>query len=134
MLIRHKHRKADAYLREVFRFLPRVGSMPSPMGAIFLWRAVLMTIVPLASSIGALLFAVALITGSFIGAQAGALAVLGLGLITRQGRQFLRFATLAGILMGVSASALLVCPFSRQSAAFPKVLRGSDYQFSREAE
>jgi cellulose synthase/poly-beta-1,6-N-acetylglucosamine synthase-like glycosyltransferase len=134
MLIRHKHRKAGAYLREVFRFLPRVGSMPSPMGAIFLWRAVLMTIVPLASTIGGLLVAVALMTGSFAGAESGALTILALGLATRQGRQLLRFAGLAGILMSVSASALLVCPFSRQSAAFPKVLRGSEYQFSREAE
>jgi hypothetical protein len=104
------------------------------MGAIFLWRAVLMTIVPLASTIGGLLVAVALMTGSFAGAESGALTILALGLATRQGRQLLRFAGLAGILMSVSASALLVCPFSRQSAAFPKVLRASEYQFSREAE
>jgi dolichol-phosphate mannosyltransferase len=134
MLVRHKHRKADAYLREVFRFLPYTGAMPSPMRAIFLWRAALMTIVPLASTVGALLVAVALMTGSFGAAQAGALAVLAMGLATRRGRQLLRFAGLAGILMGVSASALLVCPFSRQTAAFPKVLHASKYQFSRDAE
>ncbi|HKR64118.1 MAG TPA: glycosyltransferase [Thermoanaerobaculia bacterium] len=40
-LLRHKFRKADAYLREIFRFLP------SRMPAVFFWRATLLTLVPL---------------------------------------------------------------------------------------
>jgi len=46
-LIRHKYRKADAYLREIFRFLPHAPRMPEPQRTIFLWRAALLTVVPL---------------------------------------------------------------------------------------
>src|SRR3954447_16822182 len=46
-LLRHKYRKADAYLREIVRFLPEVRSIPRPMRTIFLWRAALLTVVPL---------------------------------------------------------------------------------------
>jgi len=38
-LLRHKIRKTDAYLREIFRFLPQVGGMRPVARAIFLWRA-----------------------------------------------------------------------------------------------
>src|SRR3954463_985174 len=52
-LLRHKYRKADAYLREIVRFLPDVRRMPQPMRAIFLWRAALLTLVPLFGVVGA---------------------------------------------------------------------------------
>src|SRR3954452_24880988 len=51
-LVRHKYRKADAYLREIVRFLPVVRRMPNPMRTIFLWRAALLTLVPLLGVIG----------------------------------------------------------------------------------
>jgi len=46
-LVRHKFRRAHAYLREVFRFLPRVPVMPSPARGVFLWRAAHLTVLPL---------------------------------------------------------------------------------------
>jgi hypothetical protein len=47
-LLRHKRRKADAYLREVFRLLPGALRMPRPMRAIVLWRAAVLCLVPAA--------------------------------------------------------------------------------------
>ncbi len=137
MLLRHKHRKADAYLREVFRFLPYVGHMPSPMRGIFLWRAALMTVVPLVAVAGVVLLTTSLAGKVFqsVGeVELWALGIGAFGLATRPARQLLRFACLAGILAGVSASALVCYPFSRQTASFPKVLRPSECRFAREPE
>ena len=117
-LLRHKLRKADAYLREIFRFLRachpersrgissverRGGSLdsarddtrPRRMPAVFFWRATLLTIVPLLAIPGCILAAPLLL--------------------------LVKPARLALLLTMVSAAALLRYPFSTQTASFPKI-------------
>ena len=53
-LFRHKLRKTDAYLREIFRFLPHAGAMPAPARTIFLWRAAHLTVLPVLVALGTL--------------------------------------------------------------------------------
>jgi cellulose synthase/poly-beta-1,6-N-acetylglucosamine synthase-like glycosyltransferase len=117
-LLRHKYRKADAYLREIVRFMPEVRRMPRPMRTIFLWRAALLTVVPLLSVLGG----VAAIATSFQ-SIVGVAFVATLLLIIPFARGF----ALAMLLAAVSAAALLMHPFSRQQASFPKILRASEY-------
>jgi cellulose synthase/poly-beta-1,6-N-acetylglucosamine synthase-like glycosyltransferase len=108
-LLRHKSRKADAYLREVFRFLPAVARMPGPMRGIFLWRAALLTLVPLLWTLAAALVLIAAPLPTLL-----ATAVVFLVPPARA-------AALAMLLSAVSAAALLTYPFSRQAASFPKI-------------
>jgi cellulose synthase/poly-beta-1,6-N-acetylglucosamine synthase-like glycosyltransferase len=120
-LVRHKYRKADAYLREIVRFMPEVRRIPRPMRTIFLWRAALLTLVPLLGVAGgtAAIAAIATSTESI-----GAAAILAILLfVIRPARGF----ALAALLAAVSAAALLMHPFSRQQASFPKILRASEY-------
>ncbi|MDP9193589.1 MAG: glycosyltransferase [Acidobacteriota bacterium] len=126
-LLKHKYRKGDAYLREIMRFLPLAGRMPAPMRTIFLWRAALLTIVPLLSTIGgtALVAALVLTWG-----MQGVLLLLAPMLLL-----FIpaaRGAALAVVLAAVSAAALFTYPFSRQAASFPKILQPSEYPLSDE--
>jgi cellulose synthase/poly-beta-1,6-N-acetylglucosamine synthase-like glycosyltransferase len=120
-LVRHKYRKADAYLREIVRFLPKVRSIPRPMRTIFLWRAALLTLVPLLGIVGATA-AIAAMATSLV-AIVGAAIVTLLLFIIPSARGF----ALAALLAAVSAAALLMHPFSRQQASFPKILRVSEY-------
>jgi cellulose synthase/poly-beta-1,6-N-acetylglucosamine synthase-like glycosyltransferase len=117
-LLRHKFRKGDAYLREIMRFLPHARRMP----AVFLWRAALLTVVPLLSTIGAMLLIIAFV---LLGGAEGALllAISALLLFLPQARG----AALAAVLVFVSAAALCCYPFSRQAASFPKILEPSEY-------
>jgi cellulose synthase/poly-beta-1,6-N-acetylglucosamine synthase-like glycosyltransferase len=136
-LCRHKYRKADAYLREVFRFLPDARRMPLPMRNIFIWRAALLTIVPMLFSLACIGGAMAIATGTHTIARAEAammsIAVMAV-LASPRGRDAARFAALAVVLMGVSLSALLNYPFSRQTASFRKVHQPSDYPFCEDPE
>src|SRR5437667_2769162 len=45
-VFRHKVRKADAYLREVVRFWPRIGTMRADARSVFLWRAGQLVLAP----------------------------------------------------------------------------------------
>ena len=117
-LVRHKYRKADAYLREIVRFLPEVRRIPRPMRTIFLWRAALLTLVPLLSVIGG----AAAIAASFEAMIVATLLTMLLFVIPPA-----RAIALAALLAAVSAAALLMHPFSRQQASFPKILRASEY-------
>jgi Glycosyl transferase family 2 len=126
-LLRHKYRKGDAYLREIMRFLPLAGRMPAPMRTIFLWRAALLTIVPLLSAIGGIALAAALVLQW--GVQ-GVLLLLAPALLLVIPPA--RGAALAAVLAAVSAAALFSYPFSRQAASFPKILQPSEYPLSDE--
>jgi cellulose synthase/poly-beta-1,6-N-acetylglucosamine synthase-like glycosyltransferase len=117
-LVRHKYRKADAYLREIVRFIPEVRRIPHPMRTIFLWRAALLTLVPLLGVIGG----AAAIAASFQSIIGAAIVATLLLLVP-----FARAFALAALLAAVSAAALLMHPFSRQQASFPKILRPSEY-------
>ena len=109
-LLRHKYRKADAYLREIVRFLPAVPRVPSPMRAIFLWRAVLLTIVPLVAVAGC----AALVVSNWLTLLGALLLIV---------RRDLALAVMLGV---VSAAAFVMYPFSRQTASFPKILEPSE--------
>jgi cellulose synthase/poly-beta-1,6-N-acetylglucosamine synthase-like glycosyltransferase len=136
-LLRHKFRKADAYLREIFRFLPQAHRMPPPIRTMFLWRAALLTLVPLAAILALLFAAAALILDGAslpVDPAAAPLALTLLAMALPQGRRLLRFGALAALLTAVSAAALLRYPFSRQTASFPKIVRPSDYPLYDEPE
>jgi cellulose synthase/poly-beta-1,6-N-acetylglucosamine synthase-like glycosyltransferase len=135
-LIRHKYRKADAYLREILRFAGAQSQMRQPMRAIFVWRAVLLTIVPFFAVLGGTLLGIAAmqwvatmqmddVFWTFVA------LVLALG-IPRM-RRVARGIALSVLLALVSAAALLMFPFSRQVASFPKVLKHWEYEFPNEA-
>ena len=118
-LLRHKVRKADAYLREVFRFLPDARRMPQPMRAVFLWRAALLTLAP-SCAVGA---AALLCLGAdpSLAATGATLTLLaagrGPGLVAR-----CTASVLLPPLLAVAATlALLGHPFSRQTAHYRKV-------------
>jgi cellulose synthase/poly-beta-1,6-N-acetylglucosamine synthase-like glycosyltransferase len=128
-LLRHKYRKADAYLREIVRFLPEARRIPRPMRAIFLWRAALLTLVPLLGTLGSVALAVSIATHTAISLESIAWAALiaALLLVVPQARKLARGCALAAVLAAVSAAALFTYPFSRQVASFPKILQPSEY-------
>jgi cellulose synthase/poly-beta-1,6-N-acetylglucosamine synthase-like glycosyltransferase len=126
-LYRHKLRKADAYLRELFRFLTRLSSMPARAREIFLWRAGHMVLVPLLLGTGAVAAVWALVAagagalaaGGIAGAALLALAVDRLGL-WRDGTAWLAIP-LAALLATVLLAALVFHPFSRQTAHYARI-------------
>jgi cellulose synthase/poly-beta-1,6-N-acetylglucosamine synthase-like glycosyltransferase len=127
-LFHHKVRKADAYLREVVRFLPLLASFPARARTIFLWRAAQMTLFP-AVALAMIVSAAALV------AAAGAptvrtMVVLGAVLfaadsLSAQARgrdpRLAPAAGLAVMLALVLATVLLTMPFARRTAHYPKV-------------
>jgi cellulose synthase/poly-beta-1,6-N-acetylglucosamine synthase-like glycosyltransferase len=129
-LFRHKLRKTDGYLREIFRFLPHVGRMPPPARAIFLWRAAHLTLLPVLVALGALGVAVSLSqTGLPSGLRVllpAVAAVLFAASWWGLGRRSSPVLLLAhGILLAaVTLAALVGYPFSRQTASFPKIAGG----------
>lgn len=126
-LFRHKVRKADAYLREIFRYLPRLGAMRSPARQVFLWRAAQMTVVPLLAS--TTLIALAEWVASFgvsavgmiLAAPAGGMLTAGVFLAWRYMPKLLQGLALALLLMVVLLAALIAYPFSRQTACYPRL-------------
>jgi cellulose synthase/poly-beta-1,6-N-acetylglucosamine synthase-like glycosyltransferase len=118
-LVVHKVRKTDAYLREVFRFLPAAHRMSRPMRAVFLWRAAVLTIAPMLAVVAGAL--ICLGTNAGIIATVLIVAVLaaggGPGWLSRGAAVSL----LPAVLAVTSFVALLAQPFSRQTASYPKV-------------
>jgi hypothetical protein len=132
-LLRHKYRKGDAYLREIIRFLPAARRMPPPMREIFLWRAALLTIVPLLAAAAATATALGLRAISvFPQAFATGCAVALVLLCIRPARRAARLAALAAALTAVSTFVLFAYPFRRQSATLPKISQPSDYGLADE--
>jgi cellulose synthase/poly-beta-1,6-N-acetylglucosamine synthase-like glycosyltransferase len=125
-LIRHKLRKTDSYLKEVFRFLPRCGAMRPANRRIFLWRTgQLLLVPPLVALAGA-----ASVRWMWVGAPGSfwvggaALAVLAAALVTggtARALALLRFPVLLVLLSGVILVAAVRAPFWKQRARFPKV-------------
>jgi hypothetical protein len=126
-LFRHKRRKADAYLREVLRFLPRAPRMDPPARGIFLWRATQLIGFPLLVTAGAVIAVHGAVTAAPDAATAAAaLAVppaLAVSGRVAGGRRDGPFAALQlGVLLAaVQMTALLLHPFSRQSARFERL-------------
>ncbi len=137
-LVRHKLRKADAYLREIFRFLPGVWQMRQPMRGVFLWRAFLLMVCPPLAVLaaGRVLWTVASQVSDGISAFSVAVGMASLMLARRVPRvqELALLAALGCMLVAVSALALVLYPLSRQTAAFGKILRPSDYRLSEGLE
>jgi len=125
----HKRRKAEGYLREVFRFLPRAGGMASPAREIFLWRAALLIAFPLLVATGALLLG-AWMASAASGPQGLVAALVALGASAAcAGRprppRALAYPALGLLLASVQLAALIIHPFSRLTACYPKVTNGA---------
>jgi cellulose synthase/poly-beta-1,6-N-acetylglucosamine synthase-like glycosyltransferase len=128
-LLRHKRRKAQGYLREVFRFLPRARGMASPAREIFLWRAALLIAFPLLVATGALLLG-AWMAGAASGPQGLVAALLALVASAacagrRRPPRCLAYPALGLLLAAVQLAALVIHPFSRLTACYPKVTTGA---------
>lgn len=123
-LVRHKARKASAYLHEVLRHLPSTSRMKQPGRGIFLWRATQFLLAPpLALAAVAAFLAAAWLTSPHIG-----LAAVGIPMVLLAAaaawpaslprlRTILLVVILTGILLGVMAA----YPFYRQSASYRKI-------------
>lgn len=119
--IAHKHRRAVAYLREVFRFLPGVGRMRGQMQAVFLWRALALTAVP--PLLMALILAGAAAAGPWVsaGMAAGFLALsAGPRFHERPGGGVVVALALPIWLVCISTAALLSYPFVRLDASYSR--------------
>jgi len=132
-LFRHKRRKAEGYLREVFRFLPRTRSMASPAREVFLWRAALLIGFPLLSATGGLILGVWMASGTSVlpGLVAAVLALPALVAVAACAGGYsppgvLAYPALGLLLAAVQLAALLGHPFSRQTACYPKVTTKAD--------
>jgi glycosyltransferase involved in cell wall biosynthesis len=125
-LFRHKLRKTDAYLREIFRFLPERRAMAGPARAIFLWRAAHLTVLPVLVAAAALGAAVPL-AQALPGTLYLVLPAAGVALLAASWWGLGRTASPAllvahgAMLAAVTLAALVAYPFSRQTAALPKV-------------
>jgi cellulose synthase/poly-beta-1,6-N-acetylglucosamine synthase-like glycosyltransferase len=125
-LIWLKFRRAHAYLREVFRFLPRVSTMTSTARAVFLWRAAHLILLPLLlvatgglglAWLGHVMTAPAAIL--WAGAVGGAAAVASWR--SRVARSLVTVFALGALIVPTLLLALAAQPLWRQTAAFPKV-------------
>jgi len=129
-LLRHKLRKTDAYLREIFRFLPHAARMKSPARAIFLWRVAHLTVLPVLVALAALGSALTLTRADIpLGLHLIVLAVAAILFVASWwglGRRSSPALLLAhGVLLAsVTLAALVFYPFSRQTASLPKVANG----------
>jgi cellulose synthase/poly-beta-1,6-N-acetylglucosamine synthase-like glycosyltransferase len=130
-LFRHKLRKTDAYLREIFRFLPHARAMPVTARTIFLWRAAHLTVLPVLVALGALGGVLALADPALGRAPQLALAASALALVGASSWGLARRANPVplvahGLLLAaVTLAALLAYPFSHQTASLPKIAGGS---------
>jgi glycosyltransferase involved in cell wall biosynthesis len=121
--LRHKVRRTLGYQREVLRFLPAAARMTWPMRLVFLWRAVALTAGPPLAC--AALLAIALALPPLVVAAA-ALVAIAAGAIPRvpsRGRTIvdaLIAMSLPCWLVVVTTAALVMYPFVRQHASYPR--------------
>jgi hypothetical protein len=125
-LVRHKFRRAHAYLGEVFRFLPRVTGMMPAARTVFLWRAAHLTVLPALMVLTAGVAVAAL--GETMTSPAGRLALgaaVGAMVVAcsawRRARQAASLCALAAVIAPTLVVALAALPLWRQRASFPKV-------------
>ncbi len=127
---RHKVRRTLGYLREVFRFAPGLFRMAAPMRTVLVWRALALTVAPVAG-LGAGLLLTMLIGLPWV---AGGILVLtaATGVAAARGRRgwVLNAAAAAALplwILFVMLTALVLYPFVRQSASYSRsALRGGE--------
>lgn len=124
-LLSHKFRKADACLREIFRFLPIAHEFQPPARTVFLMRALMHTVMPLIA-VGAGVYLLSLVAFSPHLMVMGGAAAAGMA-VSRMLRAGVMFVVLCGLLALVSAAALVAYPFSTQTACLKKVCGSSEY-------
>ena len=126
-LVRHKYRKGLAFVGEVFRYLPKAASFPSPFREIFLWRAAGMLLAPFAAGLvaaAAAEIAVAVARAGPASAATEAALVLGTAAVLAARPRWRAALGLAGMLAAVLGAAILSHPFVRQRASFSKIDAG----------
>ena len=116
-LVRHKHRKAHAYVREIFRFVPTLGRMPARPRAAFLWRATLILGSPTLLIVGATLVAIS--WRGPIWPYLGTLVVV--TLMSVLSSRLRELGALAAVLGSGVAVSLLRYPFSRPSSRWERL-------------
>jgi len=115
-MVPHKYRKARAYLREIVRFFPRIGSMHRRARQVFLWHAAQMIAGPPAAvALGAAMLAFVVAAGPW--AWGGAAAASAVFLADRRRRTA---AGLSAVLVIALLAAVLSLPFP-QRPAYAKV-------------
>ena len=133
-LFRHKLRKGDAYLREIFRFLPLLRRFRPDARMVFGIRALLHLVVPPIAFATAAWAAFRLAT---LPAPVLAVAMLTLAaaLVTsRMARTAAALCCLVLMLVVVTTVALAAYPFSTQTASWRKIAQASKYRLSGDVE
>jgi hypothetical protein len=118
-LFRHKLRKTDAYLREIFRFLPAAGDMPAPGRQLLRWRAAQLLVTPPLAAAAALLGLLA--AGAHPALGITLVAALALWLPLRRRRGPIAPLTHAALLTAALLAALVAHPFRHQSASYARI-------------
>ncbi|MBI2834962.1 MAG: glycosyltransferase [Acidobacteria bacterium] len=126
-LFHHKRRKADAYLREILRFLPERRRMLPPARRLFVWRAAQMFLTPGLVVFGGAALLSSVSSGGLphlphLSSGSSWLLIAPLGWMARRYLVVLAQAlALASLLLLVLLAAQAAYPFSRQTASYPKV-------------
>lgn len=133
----HKIRKACAYLREIFRFMPDIFRM-SPAGRrAYLFRTGQLLVIP---SLSAMVLVISLawlkttilpsLTWSVWIILIGILSASLVFLIWKFAPTLIHYCTLALLLIVVLITSLLIYPFFTQSASYPKVGKKRPFEIS----
>lgn len=127
-ILRHKTRRTRGYLREVLRFLPAVPQMPAPMRAVFVWRALALLGIPIAT-VGSMVPVVMATTGGHLTVEI-VLAILScliiaVGTVWAIGRYRPQHGSAvvvcSALTLAILSLALLSYPFARKTASLKRV-------------
>lgn len=134
LFLKHKIRKAHAYLHEIFRFLPKVALMRSPTRWIFLARAAQIIVAPFLLVAAGMSSLVWMMSKGLVGPSVIAASLLTIALLAavKAGHPSLASIILGVMLTGVLLVTLISYPFSRRGSSFQawrldEVAHGGDY-------
>ena len=119
-MIPHKYRKARAYLREIFRFLPRIGRMDARVRWTFLRHAAPMVVVPMAAAASLALLAGTAARAPWTTLEATAACGVAAALLSIRAIWRARLG-LAIMLTFILLAAMFSLPFFGRRVPFPKV-------------
>ena len=121
-LFRHKVRKSDAYLRELFRFLPRAGGMAPRARAMVRLRAAHMILAPLlfGGATAAVVVGPGSVATAFVATGLVAVAAVAVG-HARQLAVAPALIALGVFLTTALCVALVTYPFAQRTACYPRL-------------